>query len=496
MKAVSYEGIDCMENSILTIMNYELPDIHKAYFNTWNFHYIMDIRASIGKRIVFQNMIRTNFERFYGYKFVIHSGLEENEYRNLIKEQLKKKHPVIATCKANYCPWTIIYRTNIESPHVFIICGTNRRGFICMDTTPIQYNLEISYEEFFAGVNSICVYSKVEIEQQEELSERDFLLQSIKDDKSGNYRNRLDELEQFIEELSEIDIMQEFNNPGVIYATPLYRGLNQMYGGRQLYLEFLKIVTKPYEDKLQFWYQKFEEIVYHWATIHVLMMRLNDKKVDDNNIKDKIIKNLIVIKGLEETFRDNFFGQLMKPDFSWDSIYIGIKEREYTYIDLKPYFNNGDWLLSYPGFRFEEPFPFGKVYKSFELELKIEPKGELNSISCSGQQISVPPSTYDEINLAGYATYGQQFENLTLCFEDGTKANILFDFSDWSEGEWKKESTLWSTDCWIDDEVEKKKANVFTRKYEIVKNDSKITQIILPENNYISLLAISFAKIK
>lgn len=180
----------------------------------------------------------------------------------------------------------------------------------------------------------------------------------------------------------------------------------------------------------------------------------------------------------------------------------------YTYLNIKDYFNNEGFGLSlsekctaditgegtyflFNGIPEEEVWQAGKMKFHF---VNKEADGQMDNISCSGQVIEVPENCYSRIMFLGCSEFGHYSELFEVNYADGKTENIKVSFSDFYQAPVFNEKIAWSGQAAHRKDGNARlhnfNARIFAAQYPIDKS-GKLTAVKLPQRRNIHIFAIT-----
>ncbi|MCH5266503.1 MAG: hypothetical protein J1F02_11425 [Lachnospiraceae bacterium] len=149
---ICFDGLDCVDNTILTVCNAVRGEYLQTFWNAWNLKFIQafihDRRTALSG-----SFISDNVKEIYGLVFqpVEHAGARTG----LLKKYFSEDGLVIMGIKTNCCPWQVSYKSSTYNLHYVIVSEVVEKGVLCVDTMPQKQGELITWEDVEEGIFSV-----------------------------------------------------------------------------------------------------------------------------------------------------------------------------------------------------------------------------------------------------------------------------------------------------------------------------------------------------
>ena len=495
MEPIYSPGLDCFENSVLTITNWEYGEYHKAFMHSWGFAYNKDISPMIGKRLMANNHdICEDIRYRYG---IVMNQYKENDVEKVIDKihhELLHNRAVIVSAEEYYCHWTYNYKKSHHN-HFYLIHGqTENKDFICLDTQPQKKDIIVTKRQFKENFKHIYTY-----EIHPAHLEHRFLYEIIRDCIMNNsvnkYRLQVEDMDQFINDFIYIDYDSELMYDAIWYS-PIFSEISRIYGGRVQFTEFLKDYQLN-EDVYEY-IKQLEKITYEWSIIRSLILKMQHNKDDSVSIHHTLIRRIRLATQLEKKLFSIILEHLQTNRLQQGGCYIppeslDTEVEEFYYVDLNPYFNRKGLYFDKESFKFENDLSTGVIWNIDNMSFDFSHRGHLDNMVCLNQTIPINKKAYSRFMLLGYGEWGNQIEELKIVYEDGSYATVEFMFSDWWKNPELDETIAWQSDGQSLIDGESYNGKIFAKSYQLPDSEKNIVEVVFPDCERIHILAMTFA---
>ncbi len=151
---VAVEGLDCVDNTILTVCQMLRGEYEKVFWDSWQISYKTSSRIGDGFCYV-PKRISKNVKKIYGIDFQPLGKFDITDTRNILQHQLDKNGMVVIGIRTNYCPWQKSYGSNHYVVHFLIVTEVAEEGILCTDTMPQRQGELIGWRDVEYGICSI-----------------------------------------------------------------------------------------------------------------------------------------------------------------------------------------------------------------------------------------------------------------------------------------------------------------------------------------------------
>lgn len=451
MEVVRIEGLNCNDNSVITIVKNHSQYYSLLFWNAYFFTY--HSMGNIGNGLKCQNdRILENTIRYFDVKISIRYARQFENPIEYITDMLAKKREVIIQLDQYYCSWSDAYYQK-HTYHVLIPIEKEKEKLKCMDTMPVKVQ-RISFFDLQKSLYRIITV------------DGDYSVDFVWWEKYGlkkayrwtSTKNHIWQMKKFLRDITALKTIEHEMLIGEpIWKQPIYRQIASVYGGRYQFLMYLRLFDED-ESKL---IQTFQDITNRWNAIRIWFYRicLNPKEADCKwkEYKGLITQNLEIVISLEKEVK-----KLLRDE-------IGKSKRRHAdkgviqklvCIDIE---HNG----------------FSHLLSNMQNHNVLFCKGNL--LRCKGY--------VKNVHLYGYAKWGSQISDITIVRDDGKKIAKQFTMSDWSEEVCVGESIVYKTKV-IN---EGKECDAKVCDVSIAINES-IISMQLPNNENICLFAVAVMK--
>lgn len=442
IKPVYIDGLDCVDNTALTVCKSLRGEYEKVFWNSWRVRYKPDYVIGRGL-IVLPGRIQDNIRRFYGIEFIPLGSFDRRRGRELITRILKEDGLLIAGLKANAFPWKEAYNQDVNGVHFLVLKGMGKEGVWCTDAMPKRENALLGWEDIRHGLLSLIRIQDGKAKCDVHLEK---IVRTVK--KNVNFQSII-KLQKKIE--TDFEAEREFGEQKNIWRVPLYNLFLILKGGHEQFEIYLRNSEFKKDTIL---IQSMHKLVCEWEALKVLTVKIHREFIANKLILEKerkyinvFVKRLGLIAQLEKETKDRFYNtyKMMKLRKSiFRVISDGEEWRAGSYIDLN--YNEYTHMVNSQDFFTSSSIQYGVVWRLQKSEFYLPQVNEnaYNCMYCDGQKIELE-KYISKVDMLLYATYGAQFEQIEVCYEDGMDS-LDFWVSDWTERPLHFEETAWSTE--------------------------------------------------
>lgn len=498
MEPVYSPGLDCFENCILSITNWEFGEYHKAFIHSWGFAYNKEISPMIGRRLTANNHdIHEDIRSRYGIAMNQYNETDLEKVIDKLYHELGQNKAVIVLADEYYCHWTFNYKKN-HYTHFYIIIGqTENNDFICIDTQPQKKNIIVTRQQFKENHKHLFTY-EIHPVYLEHRFLNEILWDCVMTNLEDKYRLLVDDMDMFINDFIYIDYDTELMYETIWYS-PIFSAISRIYGGRVQFTEFLK--DYQLNEDIREYIKQLEKISYEWNIVRSLILKLEYNKDDFISIHHTLIKRIrlatqlekklfsLIIKHLQANRLDQG-GCSIKPNIES----LNTKEREFFYVNMNSYFNRKGLYFDKESFQFDNNISTGVIWDIDSMSFDFTHREKLDNMVCLKQSISINKKPYSRLMLLGYGDWGNQIEELKIVYEDGSFDTIEFMFSDWWKNPELEETIAWQSDGRSLIDGQSYNGKIFAKSYLLPNHKKHIAEVIFPHCERIHILAMTFAK--
>lgn len=151
---VNMEGLDCIDNTVLTVCNYFRGEYEKVLWDSWSIRYVPDFVIGKGLKVC-PKRIQDHVRKIYGIDFMPQGNLGKHEIKSKISQYIQEDQLLVAGIKTNFIPWQKSYNQNDYRVHFLIFTGMGEEGIWCVDTMPSKSNVMIQWNDVQRGLLSL-----------------------------------------------------------------------------------------------------------------------------------------------------------------------------------------------------------------------------------------------------------------------------------------------------------------------------------------------------
>lgn len=480
LEPISVEGLDCLVNSYLSLLQRDLGEYQYAFWDTWAFCYNKTDNHKIGHAINLpMSIYLDNIQQYYL------SDMEElffdnwEVFRQSALESLRDQVPIVVCVDTFYCSWYDNYGKT-HSKHTFLLMDYVDSVWKVIDTMPRRININFTDEDLRKGI--FWARKVVFLRRNGEKNLSQFLLHTLKrkEEKKEQYY-----LEQFVHDFIEVDLEEELEFGTYVWSVPILRNIRRNYYSRKQFLEYAEFLKKQ-EDVVFVEYitDLFHPIISEWAVVMNVFYKMQiSRKI---NKKDKIQECLetIAIKEREAIYKvtEVLHNREILKDYSTGG------NREFFQINLD--FNEYSHFFETKDFIRKTEIPTGILWEKDNVRFVFPKVAETNDncVKCIGQKIAMPDKDIKKIHFIGYATWGNQMTQYQLHY-DGEIITRELTITDWCMKPEFMETVLWRG-SFIQKGTE---IEYFGHIFDVVipvEEEKKLIHIQLPDCERVILFAI------
>ncbi len=151
---VNIEGLDCIDNTVLTVCNYFRGEYEKVLWDSWSIRYVPDFVIGKGLKVC-PKRIQDHVRKIYGIDFMPQGNLGKHEIKSNISQYIQEDQLLVAGIKTNSIPWQKSYNQNDYRVHFLIFTGMGEEGIWCVDTMPSKSNVILQWRDVQRGLLSL-----------------------------------------------------------------------------------------------------------------------------------------------------------------------------------------------------------------------------------------------------------------------------------------------------------------------------------------------------
>lgn len=437
---VFIEGLDCVDNTVLTVCNCLCGEYEKAFWDSWDIRYRPDYIAGRGLRIV-QGRIQENVRKLYGIEFVPQGAFDRGDCRGLIERYMSEDGLLVVGIKTNAFPWAKAYNQDVQGVHFLLFTKSSDSGIVCIDTMPARQDALLGWEDARRGVVSLIRIR--DLRKQNEIKMSRVWKHVRKNVQSKSVRLLRKKLN------TDFQVQREFGEQRNIWRIPLYNLFLTVMGGHAQFESYLRRTAFAKDTYLL---TQLRALTIEWEALKVLTVKMHREYFSAKlsmekcaKYKELYVEKLARIADMEEkaiySFRKSYeniksakndFGTSDGEEKAGENIFLALPYNEKTHmVDPEDFF-------------VDDVIPYGIVWEKELLEFRL-PEVERqkdNCMFCDGQVLKIGERVH-EISFLIYATYGAQFEQLEVGYEGGIEKKE-FSVSDWTEEPLHHERVMWS----------------------------------------------------
>lgn len=521
MKFVKKESFYCMEKIIATISGFWGRHYEMIFLNSIKSYDVCNVEEFVQcltEEPYFNNKEMMEYlERFHGiqlYNFKCNTVFDALKF---IESEILNNRPVVIAIDILCLPWLsekdyMYYAArNMKGFNSLIITGMEEGMFHCFDVHYSNCEQMISYEDLKKGAILTSVTGVRMVEDEKFIENNKEILNNriqILFEKNKYGFNVFQQTRLLSENLSSFEVYKEdFEQYGYKQLSYVKGCINKLYRSRYLFsfvLEYMADVVE--DDSLKKLSNYYKEVVSIWYTAFLLAYRASVKKsysvdciqrisshICDASIREeKIMKSIIALDIPNISSKPNCDDLEYKDGEGCNSFYI----------PLDSYFNDNSFLCAYDGLEdviFSEEYLIKDDYK-FRLSRNIY-NTDLDIVSCKGQKIEIPLINGHKLRILGYGVDGNFSGVGKLVYDDEYVEEFIIEFSRYEikpncDIQYKSNQVMWEgkrndKDYDMTAYISKRRnMRILAMDYHL-KNEYKLTQIVLPEISNIHILAIT-----
>ncbi len=489
---VNMEGLDCIDNTVLTICNYFRGEYEKVFWDSWSIRYRPDYVIGRGLKVC-PERIQDNVRKIYGIDFTPQGNLGKEEIEQKISQCIQEDQLIVAGIKTNSIPWQKSYNQNDYRVHFLIFTGMGEEGIWCVDTMPSKSDVMIQWSDVRRGLLSLI---RVRVKSMEDLKSP----QIKKVYKNAKFKVHYKDIESLRKKIrGDFDVQREFGDQKNIWRIPLY---NLFYIILGRHIQFERYLTKECGMKYALLADKIRDLIVEWEALKILTVkmhreyttsRLTSSKV--RNYQDIYVENLEKMQRMEISAKKCFEKTCREQESNGNAGDSSQEDRvQGIFLDL-PY-NEYTHMLHPEDFYVDKVLEYGRTWQTEECGFHLKEVGpdEFNCLKCEGQVLPVDKKI-KSIHLLLYATYGSQLAELEIGYDDEVVSEKIA-VSDWVERPLSRERVIWQA------AFKNKTPGGLNHTGKIVftkierSSHSKCSYVKLPDCKDIHILAVTVLTVK
>lgn len=500
---------NCLEDLIVSVLNWKKRDYKMMYMNSWYFkYYIDDAENAVSARLKFNS--NNNFDilkKYHGVSLSLITKDKILDINEIIKTQINSDKPLIVFVDTYFCDWIDHTYLKIHSEHAFLITGIDNEFFSLVDCSPLVKNKKLPFaflEKAFHG--KILTFTFEEVPPQANISEVfNDLLKNIPS------KNDLENICNFSDDLKNINADEEiYKYKNNIFSCEFFSRIQESARGRKKFAELMIFLAKKYNIKsFSNIYQEFTGIANKWLMIRGMLIKssynntyysilprvqniLREIKNDEERLLLNILNLSLDTKKLDNS--DNFTSNMKKR-----------KITEFKSINLEKIYNNkGFGKESEGGFSgdavfLKEDFILERVWaiNGVGFQFPDVKTSKLDNIVCNGQILSIQSvNKYNKLYILGCSEWGSYVDRITLIYESFSEEKDIF-LSDWGIEKpiFTNETIIWNGHALARENGEnpyKFKVNLYA-SYININDKENLKSIILPNCENMHIIAMTLA---
>lgn len=443
---IYFDGLDCVDNTILTVCNFIRGEYKNALWNSWNLLFIKKFLSDRNAPLA-ENLISENVKKFHGLEFRPVSCTKQK--LKLLKEYFEADELVIIGIKTNHCPWQKSYGKSEYNLHYLIVTKIEEKGIFCTDSMPQKMGELIEWEDVEKGIFSIIrLYDKWN--GKEETANSISLKELHRSVKKNVKANQIVKLSKTIKR--DFEVCLGLNQRKEVWKLPLYNLFNM---GMGIHIQFLTFLTQSGFQECEELKSRMRILGAEWEKLKILVVKLHREYLSNKLNKEKLenyqsfcLERLAVIVQQENETRDYFLQVCELKMQNPSGVCIPPLKSEMTEKDnvIRLEYNEVSHMVFAEEYLIKNPICFGQNWSTAIAEFympEIEVQ-KFNCLYCDRQVFSVNKKIR-QIFLLQYATYGTQFEEIGLNF-GGKIYSYTLGASDWTEDALTEEVVVWKSD--------------------------------------------------
>lgn len=434
LKPVTEEGLDCLVNAHLTLLQQNFGEYQYAFWDTWVFCYEKSSQYSLGEAInIPMGIYHANIKKYYFTDIQKISTEPWEDFKLSILKLLRQDVPIIVSVDTYYCDWYENYKSS-HSKHTFIIVDYEYDFWTIVDTVPPRVGIQLADEDLKGGILDAQIAKFSARSQKRSLLQ--FLEHTLERKKS---KFEQEKLAQFAKDFRKIDLETEIIYDKYVWTVPILRNIRRIYYSRKQFLEnVLYLKTENDEPLVSFIYDNFTPIIIDWAVVMNVLYKMQiSHKITH---KEKIENILETVAQKEKEFAE----KLTKTISCSKGLKNYVVSKNTKFIQLFLVFNEYSHFFEMKDFVRKTELQEGKLWIRKEVQFNFPEvnKKSYNCMSCKGQTIALTKGRIEAIHLIGYATWGNQISNYEIIDANENLEGELM-ISDWCLKPQFGESVLW-----------------------------------------------------
>lgn len=434
LKPVTVEGLDCLVNAYLTLLQQNFGEYQYAFWDTWVFCYEKSSQYSFGEAInIPMSIYHENIKKYYCADIQKISIKPWQEFKFTVLKLLERDVPIIVSMDTYYCNWYANFKKT-HSEHTVIIGHYEHDCWNVIDTVPPRVDIQLADEDLRAGILSAQIARFSKRKQSKNLQQ--FLEHTLSRKK---HQFEQEKLEQFVKDFDEINLETEITYDTYVWTVPMLRNIRRIYYSRKQFLEYVFYLKEEQDESLvSFINDRFTPIIVDWAVIMNVLYKMQISHRVDQQAKIKSTLEAVAQKEKEFTER------LMKAISCSALLKNYVVPKSTKFIQLQLAYDAYSHFFETVDFVRKTDLNSGELWIRKEVEF-VFPKVDgtkYNCMRCKGQTIALTAGKIETIHLIGYATWGNQISNYQITDVAGNLEGELM-ISDWCVKPQFGEIVLW-----------------------------------------------------
>lgn len=443
MKIIKKKDMFCYETALSTICNYYNIPYQLLFSNTWIYDY-NEYDCNVGNNIIITDWHLFDKLRELG---IVEEEVEEIKNTRYLRTKLEQGNVAIIRIdiqKFNKMRGTSY--TGLSAP--YLVYGYEK-GFIAYDLHYTHEVIIISDEIFKYACKNIKIYRMRDNAPQFVFKYsvdciRKYLVPANPNFQKMRYLAKLFE-KGVVDLKNETKGLREEDTPA---SAPLIDKIATLARGRNmfsLYLSYINSMIPEIDitdacEKMAYWAGK-------WNLVKVILIKAYYKKDYSQDVMKKIATIISDIASGEKKLYEQLVNVELNVFKKKNSRYLenidGKNQKmQAITIELSKLYNNAGIVIA--GSDKEADMTGLGAYIEYEKEQLLMTKLEfqdkynlieiaqnvLDNISCQEQEIEIPRSIYNRLNILGCSDYGNFSDYITICYEDEME-KVLIQLSSW-----------------------------------------------------------------
>ncbi|AIQ56952.1 hypothetical protein [Paenibacillus borealis] len=452
IKLIHENSMTCIESSLATAANWFSRKYELMFSDLWDFRYCNPNDPIIGKRIFPLKSDPNNLEAYHGVRAMKAMFNTPSELVETVKFELYNGRPVSLGFDQYYLPWASESRRKEPNRYRGFVMATgfDKNGMYCLDVHGTRQTGHVPYYNFIQGCTLSNMFLTFTLARENELLPSMGEFVNLTEQRLYKKREYQDNVFHGIKCLAyDILASLDLDNEGTAESMALVDSIKSIANSRNLFCLTLKMYAENSKSKcMDDITKRYRVLGTKWFTVnHIIQKAIYSPHVNKsvNRKLGELILNICAIEEelIAELVRIN---QHIKQDSineteSQKRSEMNKNITNYYYIDIQEYTNDAVFFTPdevphnlegiYGRFIIENDVFSGRTIKKGNMRFKLDfsPK-RYDNIVCLNQTLLISEDSYSHIMLMGYSENGDFYNSIILNFEDQTKEEIFFGFSD------------------------------------------------------------------